>query len=174
MATSMLTIARVAGALLGAGGAVVALADARPTASFGALPARASFTVPVSGEFGVTPAAPRPALTVTGIEPGAPANQGGFSLRNQTGRALAVGLEAGASARDLDGLLRVRLTSGSTTLADTTLQGLRGGTAKTVRIPAGKARRIRIETWIPVDVTDGFQGRNVAVTLTPTFLRPAA
>ena len=56
------------------------------------------------------------------------------------------------------------------TLANTTLQGLRNGSA-TVRLRSGAARSITLDAWIP-DGTNDYEGRHADVELTPT-LRPA-
>lgn len=160
-------VLRVIGALLGAGLAVFVLAGARPSSTFTSLPARASFTVGLTGELGVAPTSPRPVLDAKALEPGTAPARAEAVVRNQTGRTLAVGFRAQAPGRDLDGLLRVRLSAGGRVLVDTTLQGLRGGTAQTMALPAGGDERLVVETWIPVDITDGYQGRSVDVTLAP-------
>lgn len=156
-----------AGALLGAGAALVLLVGARPSSSFTTLPASVRVSVPLTGELEVQPAAPRPVLAVPALLPGARPATATVTLRNQTGRTLAVDLRARAAARDLDGLLRVRLRTGGRTLADTTLQGLRHGTGFVLRLPSGARRTVRLQAWIPAAITDGFQGRSVAVTLVP-------
>ena len=46
------------------------------------------------------------------------------------------------ATHELDGLLRIRLRAGDRTLANTTLQGLRHGSAATVRLRSGAARSI--------------------------------
>jgi hypothetical protein len=160
-------LVRAAGVLLGAGLAIFLLAGARPTGDFAALPARASVAVGLSGELAVTPAPPRPVLTARPIVPGAGPAQADALVRNQTGQDLAVGFRADAPTRDLDGLLRVRLSAGGRTLADTTLQGLRAGTQTPLALAPGTAQSVRVAVWIPSSVTDGYQGRSAAITLTP-------
>jgi hypothetical protein len=159
---------RVAGVLLGAGVALALLIAARPSASFARLPASASFTIPVSGELAVTPSPGRPFLHARVLTPGGAPATARFTLRNQTGGTLTLGLRAHAGARDLDGLLRIRLRAGHRTLANTTLQGLRHGSAATLRLRSGAARSIALEAWIP-DGTNDYEGRDVAVELTPTL-----
>jgi hypothetical protein len=161
-------IARVAGVLLGAGVALLLLIAARPSANVARLPASASFTVSLSGELEVTPAPTRPFLRARTLMPGGPAAAGSVTVRNQTGKTLAVGFRAHATARDLDGLLRIRLRAGDRTLAETTLQGLRHGTTATVRLPSGAALAVSVQAWIP-DGIDDYEGRDVAVELTPTL-----
>ncbi|WP_022927967.1 hypothetical protein [Patulibacter americanus] len=160
-------LVHAAGVLLGAGLAVFLLAGARPSADYTSLPARVSVTVGLTGELGVTPAPPKPALASRGILPGATPAQADAAVRNQTGQELTVGFRAEAPARDLDGLLRIRLSVDGQTLADTTLQGLRAGTRIPLALNAGVERTVRVELWIPGSITAGYQGRTAAVTLTP-------
>jgi hypothetical protein len=167
-ALSATGVARVAGVLLGAGVAVALLIAAKPSASFARLPASASFSVPLTGELEVTPAQPRPLLTARSLTPGATRASARFTVRNQTARTLGVGFRAHAGARQLDGLLRIRLSAGAVTLSDTTLQGLRHGSASTLRLRSGSTRRVLVEAWLPAG-TIGYEGRNVAVELTPTL-----
>ncbi|MEA2191987.1 MAG: hypothetical protein QOI73_2108 [Solirubrobacteraceae bacterium] len=168
-AISPTAAARVAGALLGAGVALALLLASRPAASFARLPASAAFTVAVSGEFAVTPAAGRPFLRARALTPGATPATASFTVRNQTGSTLALGFRARAGAHQLDGLLHIRLRSGDTTLANTTLQGLRHGSASGLRLRPGGARSIALDAWIP-DGTIDYEGRDVAVELMPTLL----
>ncbi len=167
-AMSATRVARVAGVLLGAGVALALLTAARPSANFARLPASASFTVPLTGELAVTPAPPRPLLVARALMPGGPPAVASFTVRNQTGKTLAVAFRAHATARDLDGLLRIRLRAGDAMLADTTLQGLRQGSASAVRLRSGAALAVSVQAWIP-DGTNGYEGRDVAVELTPTL-----
>jgi hypothetical protein len=160
--------ARLAGVLLGAGVAVSLLVAARPSANFTRLPASAGFTIAVSGELAVTPAPGRPFLRVAALTPGGAPAKASFSVRNQTGSTLEIGLRASAPTHELDGLLRIRLRAGDRTLANTTLQGLRHGSAATIRLRSGGARSIALEAWIP-DGTNDTEGRDVAVELTPTL-----
>lgn len=170
-AISLPGAARIAGVLLGAGVALSLLLAARPAANFARLPASASFAVAVTGELEVTPAPPRPFLLARALSPGGPPAVASFTVRNQTGATLAVGFQAHALARDLDGLLRIRLRAAGKTLADTTLQGLRSGSASTLRLRSGGALGVRVEAWIP-DGTNDYEGRDVEIELAPT-LRPA-
>ena len=166
-AMSLNTAARLAGALLGAGVALALLLSARPSASFARLPASVGFTVPATGELAVTPAPGRPLLLARALTPDGPPASARFAVRNQTGETLAVGFRAAAGARQLDGLLRIRLRAGDRTLANTTLQGLRNGSA-TVRLRSGAARSITLDAWIP-DGTNDYEGRHADVELTPTL-----
>jgi hypothetical protein len=167
-AISPTAAARVAGVLLGAGVALALLIAARPSASFPRLPASAAFTIAVSGELAVTPAAGRPLLRARALTPGGAHATARFRVRNQTGSTLEIGFRAQGAAHELDGLLRIRLRAGDRTLANTTLQGLRHGSASTIRLRSGGARSIALEAWIP-DATNDTEGRDVAVELRPTL-----
>jgi hypothetical protein len=169
-ARSLHVAVRVAGVLVGAGAAVALLIGAKPSASFARLPASAGFTIPVSGELAVTPAPGRPFLVARALTPEGARATASFTLRNQTGSTLMVGLRTRAASHELDGLLRIRLRAGDTTLADTTLQGLRHGSAATLRLRSGAARSVALEAWIP-DGTNDYEGRHVDVELTPTLRR---
>lgn len=166
-AMSLNAATRLAGALLGAGVALALLLAARPSASFARLPASAAFTIPATGELAVTPAPGRPFLLARALTPDGPPARARFEIRNQTGETLVVGFRAMAGARELDGLLRIRLRAGDTTLANTTLQGLRNGSA-TMRLRSGAARSITLDAWIP-DATNDYEGRHADIELTPTL-----
>jgi hypothetical protein len=166
-AISLHAAARLAGALLGAGVALALLLAARPSASFARLPASAAFTIPATGELAVAPAPGRPFLVARALTPDGPPASARFEVRNQTGETLAVGFRAEAGARQLDGLLRIRLRAGDATLANTTLQGLRNGSAAVLLRP-GAARSITLDAWIPAGTND-YEGRRADVELTPTL-----
>ena len=169
-AISLNAAMRVAGVLLGAGIALALLLAARPSASFARLPASVAFTIPATGELAVTPAPGRPFLRARALTPDGPPASARFAIRNQTGETLVVGFRAAAGARQLDGLLRIRLRAGARTLANTTLQGLRNGSA-TARLRPGAARSIVLDAWIP-DATNDYEGRHADVELTPTLRAP--
>ena len=116
----------------------------------------------------MTPAPGRPFLARRALTPGGPPAAASFTVRNQTGKTLAVGFRADAAARELDGLLRIRLRAGDATLADTTLQGLRHGSAH--RAPALRRRALRqpSKRGSPT-ATNDYEGRDVDVELTPTL-----
>jgi hypothetical protein len=162
-------IPRALGALAGIALAGAFVATARPSAEVPSLPASASFTVPLSGELEVSPAFPRPVLTATGLRPGTPSSSATFSLANQTSATLGIDFRAKAAATGLDGLLRVRLSSGATVLADTTLQGLRSGSDAALELRSGTVAQVRIETWIPASIDSGYESRSAEVSLIPVL-----
>jgi hypothetical protein len=163
---------RVIGLLVGAGAAVVLLVATRPAAELTAAPASVRISVPTTGELEASPTAPKPALESRAIRPGQGAQTASFSVRNQTGTELAVTFAADGGSTELDGLLRVRLSAGDV-LADTTLQGLRKGTADQLILPSGAERRVRIRAWIPGSISSGYEGRRAEFELTPEVTEAA-
>lgn len=165
------TLLRVAGAAAGIAAAVALLVAARPGGAMSALPASVAFSLAPPGTLAATPAPPATLLEAKRLEPGGRDASAGFWLRNQSGLTLHVGFRAKPDSRSLDGLVRVRITSGGLILADTTLQGLRRGTAVMLPIRSGAARHLRLQAWIPGAVTDGYQGRIVKIMLSVTAER---
>jgi hypothetical protein len=158
---------RAIGAAIGLGLVAALIVMARPAGGHGGvLPASLRFTATLDGAVAVEPAAPKPLLASGPMRPGSHAG-GGLTLRNQTGATLAVRLRARPSSTALDGTAHVRLVSGGAVLADGTLQALRQGTAKAVRLQPGGAARVRVIAWIPAEVETGYEGRNIAVALEP-------
>jgi hypothetical protein len=166
-AISNTTIARAAGAILGIALAAALLVTSRPAAMPASLPANAEFTVGMTGELEVTPAATEPVLTAR-LQPADRVTES-FEVRNQTGETLDVGFAARAASHELDGLLNVRLVADSRTMADTTLQGLRQGTTTPIVLASGEAATLRLTASIPDDVVDGYEGRIADITLQPVI-----
>ncbi|MCW3014648.1 MAG: hypothetical protein JWO02_1740 [Solirubrobacterales bacterium] len=161
-------LARTLGACLGVAGAALLLFTARPSANVPRLPATVRLAVASTGELEVTPTPLRRVLGSRSLVPGGRRTQARFTIRNQTGKTLVVGFRAPAASTPLDGLLRVRLSSAGASLANSTLQGLRRGSAATLRIASGTTRRLRVQAWIPRDISDGYEGQQATVLLTPT------
>jgi hypothetical protein len=158
---------RAIGAAIGLALVAALIVMARPAGGHGGvLPASLRFTAALDGAVAVEPAAPKPLLSSGPMRPGSHA-RGGFTLRNQTGEALAVRLRAKPSSTALDGTAHVRLVSRGVVLADGTLQALRQGTAEAVRLGPGGAAPVRVIAWIPAEVETGYEGREVAVSLEP-------
>ena len=162
------SIARAVGCVFGLGLAFTVLLVARPSASAARMTATVRFAVPLSGELAVTPRAPEHCLIAAGLRPGGAPATGRFEAQNQTGETIAVGFRARRSSSALDGLVRVRLSVGGRSLADTTLQGL-GRASDTVLIGPGSSRKIKVEAWMPQNVGDGYEGRDIEVSLVPAI-----
>ena len=159
-------VARAAGGLLGVCLAAALLLASRPSANAAPFPASVRVVVAPTGELEVVPPPPRPALAGHALRPGGPRASGGFLIRNQTGGELAVALKAEADSTTLNGLLRVRVRSGSRVLADTTLEGLELRPIG-LRLASGQRARLKLEAWLPRDVLSGYEGSEVEVSLSP-------
>ncbi len=158
---------RAIGAAIGLGLVAALIVAARPAGGHGGvLPASLRFTATLDGVVAAQPAAPKPLLASGPMRPGSHV-RGGFTLRNQTGETLAVRLRAKPSSTALDGTAQVRLESRGTVLSEGTLQALRQGTAKAVRLRPGGAAPVQVIAWIPAEVETGYEGRDVAVALEP-------
>lgn len=159
-------LARAAGALIGVGLVVGLLVASRPGAADSKSPASARIAIVPSGEFEIRPQPPKPFLTAAAMRPGSGPTAGGFRMRNQTGKDLAIALKVTANSSALDGLLRIRGRIGRRVVADTTLEGLRRRPLR-LQLLSGQAARVRLEAWLPTDILSGYAGRLVDVTLVP-------
>jgi hypothetical protein len=162
--------ARAAGLLAGIGVAVTLILVARPGAVVAPAPASLRVAVTPVGELEITPPPPRPVLVARGLRPGGTRASGGFLIRNQTGRGLAIALRADADSTSLDGLVQVRARTGGHLIAETTLEGLRLRPLR-LRLASGQRARLRLEAWLPKDVLGGYEGSRVEVLLTPLVRR---
>lgn len=165
---------RATGALIGTAAALTLVAAARPGSGVAGLPASIRFALAPPGTLSVTPAAPASVLDAKRLVPGGRPLTARFTVRNQSGVALQVGLHAIAAVHNLDGLLRIRITSGGGhILADTTLQGLRRDTELGPPLAWGAVRALRVKAWIPGAITDGYQGVAVEGMFALTAQPPA-
>lgn len=157
---------RALAAAIGFALVAVLIVIARPAGGDGGvLPASLRISASQDGAVAISPAAPKPMLSSGPMRPGSHA-AGKMWLRNETGENLAVGLRAEPSSTALDGVAHLKISSGGRTIADTTLQALRQGTAGKVRLAPGAAASVRVRAWIPADTETGYEGANVAVRLT--------
>jgi hypothetical protein len=159
-------LARAAGALLGIALAVTLLIASRPGAAGAGAPAAVAFAVAPVGELEVVPPPPKPVLEARSLRPGGPRARSGFTLRNQTGEDLAVALRAEVDSTALNGLLEVSVRSGGRLLVESTLESLRVRPIR-LQLASGQRARLDLETWLPAQVLDGYEGALVDVTLTP-------
>jgi hypothetical protein len=162
---------RVAGAVLGVGLALALLVLSRPGAAGSPLAAEVRIEVAPVGELEVRPGPPQPVLVAAGLRPGGKPAAAGFLVRNQTGAELAVDLIARPDSTALDGLLRVRAWADGRRLADTTLGGLRVRPLP-LRLASGERVRLRLQAWLPEEVSSGYEGRLVDVSLVPEVRTP--
>jgi hypothetical protein len=164
-------IARAIGALLGLGLALAIVLVARPSASGAGLTATVRFSIPPSAELARTPPAPQPVLVADSLRPGEGRTAGSILLHNQTPDAMMLNFTARPSGTALDGLLQVRLSAAGQTLASGALQGLLHGSAGSLQLPSGATRRLKLATWMPPNVGDGYEGRLIHVALIPSNMR---
>ncbi len=153
---------RAAGFVLGLGVVTLALLAWRLPTVRPDLGAEAAFSVTPTGELEVRPAGVF--LDAKGLQPGSSAQTGAIAIRNQTGKTLAVSLRALPAARDLDGLVSVRLTSGDTTIFSGTLGGLRDWT-EPLRLRSGERAPLRLRVTMPSTVRSGYAARIESVPL---------
>jgi hypothetical protein len=159
-------LARTAGALLGLALAVTLLLVSRPGAVGAGAPAALSVAIAPVGELEIAPPPPRPLLEARSLRPGGPAAVGALAVRNQTGDSLAVALRAEVDSTALNGLLEVRVRSGGSVLAESSLESLRVRPLQ-LRLASGERARLNFEAWLPAEVLEGYEGAIVDVTLTP-------
>jgi len=150
--------ARRLGLILGVGLAISAAVISRIPSTGGVLGADVTFLSSPTGELDVSPSGP----FVQGLDlrPGSarrPAN-GSVSLLNQTGSALAVHVRALPSVIDLDEVLRVQLTAGTTDVYTGALGGLRDWT-RGFHLEGGQSTELRVSAWIPRLATGPWKGR---------------
>jgi hypothetical protein len=156
---------RAAAAALGAAAALVLLVGSGAVAGGPPHYAAAGVSAAPTGELAVSPAT-RPFLSAPSLRPGGAAVAGTFTVRNQTGSTLSVSFRARPDSTLVDGLLRVRVRSAGRTLAATTLQGLRRGTAP-LRMAPGATRRVTVSVSLAADAALEQAGGAVAVLLAP-------
>jgi hypothetical protein len=102
------------------------------------------------------------------LRPGGSLAEARFEVHNQTSKTLELGFRAKASSSALDGLLMIQISGDGQRLADTTLQGLRHGTPTHMLIASGQTCSVRLQAWLPREITVGYEGQLVAVSLLPT------
>jgi hypothetical protein len=159
--TSTDRIARRVGIALGICLAAAALVSWRVPGGERTLGADVRMEALQTGPVGVAPL--QPFLTQPSLMPGQSAS-GSATLRNQTGVPLVLRLRALPSVPDLDRLLRVRVSTGATTLYDGELGGLRAGSAP-LRVASARTADVHVTASLPAAVRSGFQGRIVDVSL---------
>lgn len=154
---------RRAGVAAGVALVVLVVLAFRVPAGNGVLGADVIFAISPTGELGVSRSGPF--LTATGMQPGREARSS-FTVHNQTGRTLLVGLLALPDSRDLDGALRVEIRTGNAArpIFAGPLGRLRTGAAIGA-LAAGDRRRLDLRAWLPPTLRDGYAGRIETVTL---------
>ena len=124
----------------------------------GKLGADVTFISAPTGELAVSQSGP--ILQLNALEPSSgPSKTGTFTVTNIASSTLSIGLRALPSIRDLDALLRVRVTAGGGDLFDGTLSGLEAGSPLSLRLASGRSADLVVAAWLPSSVRDGYQGR---------------
>ncbi len=161
---TLLTLCRVAGAVLGVTAAVAVVADGRQPRATGVEPLRIAFAVHPSGEvlLGRDGRLGPPAA----LRPGSPPAGAAVRVTNASARPLRLRVRARPPRRpDADRLVTVHVAAGAVPLYAGSLHGLRRFTARAVVLPAGATRRLRVEARLPGGVAGGWAARRLAVTL---------
>jgi hypothetical protein len=155
-------LVRPLGLLLGVVLAATALASWRVPGGQRSLGADVQVEALQTGAIGITPL--HPFLSKPSLLPGKSAD-GAVTLRNQTGVPMSVRLHAMPSTRDLDSLLRVRVSDARGVLYDGNLGGLRTAGTTPLRLAGGQSDKLNLHASLPSSVRSGFQGRIVDITL---------
>lgn len=165
MTTTKLTtdrLARLLGVVLGVSVAVAALLAWRVPGGERMLGADVRFEALQNGAIGVAPL--HPFASTPSLVPGSSVS-GDVTVRNQTGVPLGTILRALPSTRELDSLLRVRVSAGARILYDGTLSGLRSSGTRPLPLEAAQSARVHVRASLPAGTSTGFQGRIVDVSL---------
>ena len=158
------TVLRVLGVALGLAAAASLVLVSRIPPGTGTLGADVIVAAAPTGELGVSPTGPF--LSATNLSPGGedvPA--GTLHVTNQTGIDLEVQVRGLPSTRDMDDVLRVRMSADDEPLFDGTLGELRTWSAAAFTLASGETGDVEVRTWIDPAEDEGWSGRiaNVAV-----------
>ena len=155
--------ARMAGLVTGVAIAAAGVTSWKVTGGTGILGADIWVISSPVGELELSPAGPF--VSGSALEPGGRAVEGDLKVRNQTGSELSVRLRALPSLRDLDDVLMIRVELEGDALFVGRLGDLRSWSDRAFRLARGERRAVRVQTWLPPDVTDGYQGRIADISL---------
>jgi hypothetical protein len=100
-----------------------------------------------------------------GLQPGSVAARGGLALANVSARPQSVRIRALPSSADLDDRLQVTLKAGRWTLVSGRLGDLRTWSTSAIVLPPRTRIALRTEAWLPRSVHDGYEAREVDVTV---------
>ena len=106
-----------------------------------------------------------PLINANDLQPGGATATGTVDVRNRSGSTLAVRVKAEPSIADLDPLLWIDVRASGTPLYHGTLGDLRGG-SRPFTISPLQRRTLQVRTWLPTDVSSGYDGRIDEVNLT--------
>jgi hypothetical protein len=136
--------ARVAGFAAGLAAVAVLVAGLQVGRGAGTVGADVTFVATPTGELAIPTG---PFVKGIGLQPGAGAD-GALPVRNQTGRTLAVSVRVLPSIRDLDRVLRVRMTAGGRPIYVGPLGGLRTW-SRPFHLASGTATELGVQVDLP-------------------------
>jgi hypothetical protein len=148
---------RIAGLLTGLGLAAAGVLSSPVTGGTGTLGADVQVVSNPVGELDISPIGPF--LSATNLEPRSAAVEGQLKARNQTGTELSVRVRALPSVRDLDDLLMFDIQLGGAPLFAGDLRALRESGTNPFRLRPGERGVLAVKTWLPAEVTGGYEGR---------------
>ncbi|MDQ3990995.1 MAG: hypothetical protein M3245_01620 [Actinomycetota bacterium] len=159
------SLARLIGAVLGSGLAIVIIAGWRVPPVAGSLPAGVTIVGQPSGELSVRPAGV--VLEATELLPGGDtASSRRLELRSQTAVPLDVRLDASPATGDLDDSLWIEISSAGAPVFKGPLRRLRRGTDRPILVQPGAHVRVRVRAWIPAGIDEaGIAGRHDEVRI---------
>ena len=156
---------RGVGFLLGAGLAIVALLSWRIPPGHITLGAAVTVLTQPSGELAIAPGGTLINATAMKPSPASSAESGVLHVRNETGETLDVHLRGVPSHPDLNDALMLDVTSGGTSLFSGTLGDFRSWSTDGISVDSGARAAVRVRTWLPESLTDGYQGRETSVQM---------
>lgn len=98
-----------------------------------------------------------PALVALDLQPGGRGATGSVSIRNESGRALQIGVRIAGEADRLDELLALKVSARSAELARGRLSRLRDATGPTLVLDPRARAKLDVRAWLPASGTDGYE-----------------
>lgn len=158
-------LARIAGFACGLAVAAGVVISGMTPASHARLGAQLEIETLSTGELAASPDGIF--LEADGLEPGGPdAGAHGVSrITNQTATPLDLRARVLPSSRNLDRLLRVRITAAGKRIFDDRLALLREWTQRSFRLRAAHEAEIQVRAWLPASVEPGYEASGTRLTL---------
>jgi hypothetical protein len=153
------------GFLLGAGLAVALLLSWRIPPGHTTLGAAVTVVTQPSGELSISPGGTL--INAESMKPGpaSTARTGELHVRNETGATLEVHLRGVPSQPDLNEALMIDVTSAGSSIYSGSLGGFRSWSDDGVALDSGARASLRVRTWLPQTLTEGYQGRTTSVEI---------
>jgi hypothetical protein len=157
--------ARLVGCLVGVACAAVLVLASRPASGGQAVGADVGFYANQTGELAVSPPGPAKFIDDSALRPGQSVS-GNFSVTNQTGVRESIQLIPLPSAHELDGSLRLRLSSGGVLLEEGSLGSLAHGGGKRLVLAPGRSAVVSTTASLPAGAGDNVAAALVDVAIT--------